>query len=187
MTGVQHDPDRALRAGYSALIEAAGRHATDCNQNRPDAAYGSLVEAAFWIATLDSLVSSDDGPRNQQKTAYRSARAADRDGQVVFGILWARNRLYHQMPFAISHDGRSFFDPPEDGDGTGILYISAGTLWLPATDLDARSRPRGDAPGSRKAYEDEVANRPTNYTLDCAIRWFATTAAAGFLPSLTSP
>lgn len=182
MTDAQHDPDRALRAGFAALVESAGRHATDCNQNRPDAAYGSLVEAAFWIATLDSLVSSEDGPRNQQRAAYRLARASDRDGRVVFGILWARNRLYHQMPFAISHDGRSFFDPP----GDGIFYISAGTLWLPAAEMHAPSKPRGDAPGSRQTYEDEVANRPTNYTLDCAIRWFETAAAAGFFPALVN-
>lgn len=158
-------------AALVALDAAVKRHDQARHNSDPSAAYGSLVECTWWVASLDEHLRDEPG--------YQRLRDADENGKYVTAMIWARDRHYHQLPFSIDHDNEPFL-PHADRSG---FYISHGFEWRKSEDLwrkDAR-----DPKNWRGNFDLLIAGRKTSEAPHRCRDWFASIAGDphNFLPA----
>jgi hypothetical protein len=170
------DDELVLRAALRSLEAALSRHQSDRmraeqSQNVEDlgAAFGSLVECTFWIATLDLWLLEQHGP------TYTQARDAHQAGGYVRAMVWARDRHYHQLPFSTEQDKTPFFTK----DPNAMFYISPGLVWRSADALAARThdeRARRLQSRFREDYERHAAGQATDGPVSLAAQFFRSLA-----------
>lgn len=78
--------------GEKGLQGALERFAAAQAANSLSGQWIALVEALAWTAALDEW-----HHRHLKGRGYRAKRDADRDGKVIRGLYWARNRGLHQL------------------------------------------------------------------------------------------
>lgn len=152
------DDLHALALALRGLRAANERHHSAHQDQDLPRAYASLFEGVMWIAALDERLCTLHGGD------YKRAREQDPYGQVVLGIVWARDRHAHQLPVSINVDSTPFF-----GSGRGIIALSSGIRWRQAHEL-----PPAD-PGmerGRTHYETHVAGRASFKPTSLSERWF---------------
>jgi len=161
-------------AALVALGAAVSRHDRARLDLDPGAAYGSLVECTWWVASLDEHLRDEPG--------YQKLREGDANGRFVTAMIWARDRHYHQLPFSIDHDDRPFIP----AGGGPPFYISHGFEWRKSEDLwkdGAR-----EVPAWRKAFDGLIAGKKTSEAPHRCLRWFESIAGDpyNYLPSSVS-
>lgn len=158
------DGSFVTRSALGALDAALERHLDDRRRawdTREDAelaaAFGSLVECTFWVATLDEWLYTTHG------AGYTAARDSHEYGGDVLAMLWARDRHYHQLPFSTERDERGFFDHGIPG---ALFYITPGLVWRSAEALEERgSQSRREW---RAAYVERAEGQGTAQPVDRA-------------------
>ena len=123
----------------------------------PDRANIALAEALYWLAVIE------DDEKSPDRSTYYAQRLASQDGQVVAGLIFARNFITHQLLLPMSREtllggwGTSMFgigviddwrwksladlgNPIEREHKTHLLYESFVAGQDPATPLDAAAR-----------------------------------------------
>jgi hypothetical protein len=152
---------RALSLALCALRAASSRHRYAHEQRDLPVGYASLVESAMWITALDERLWKLHGQ------PYKDARNSDQHGQVVLGIVWARDRHTHQLPVTVAEDHTPFF-----GTGRGIVALSKGIYWRPAAEIPPPDPGHPRPPEWKIAYETHVAGRSSWKPISMCERWF---------------
>lgn len=160
------------RSALVALGGAVRRHDQARGASDPVAAYASLVEVTWWVASLDEHLKDADG--------YQKLRDSDENGKYVTAMIWARDRHYHQLPFSIDHDNKPFI--PKTGGPP--FNISHGFEWRKSEDLWAEGAI--DRPTWRKSFDALIAGKKTSEAPHRCLRWFESIAGEPhrYLPAI---
>lgn len=127
-------------------------------QEDEDAALKAVAEAIAWACALDEYFKQSD-------RAYEACRDDDRNGELMRGVRYARNRALHQFAAVV-----------EITDGAALPMVFEAPLWefswRPAARLPPPTPGRDNAV-QRAIYEDKLAGVPVRFTLDALQVWFA--------------
>ncbi len=155
---------RALRLALDRLRPHVGSIA------QPDAAFGPLGEALFWLCALDQLLTDVDG------SSYEDLRTADPDGRLVPGLRFARNRVAHGVAVA----SVSEVNPENAVLGLGVLGrmrlgTPANLTWrrlevIPPPPENLRR------PAQEASYQQHLAGNAVFETVEDAAIWLCSTA-----------
>jgi hypothetical protein len=135
-----------------------------------DEGVAAAGEAVFWLSVLD------EAERHRLRDSYVSTRAADQNGQVVIGLLWARNALAHGATVVSEGSNHSEVTATRGPDGDSrVEHVSSrrALRWRRVGDIAVRDRGRA----LRPSYERHVAGRWVKETLDEGQEWFRHVAA----------
>ena len=117
-----------------------------------------LVEALWWSVSADEEFDKADESR------YRGRRNSDRDGQVMQGIRYVRNRCGHQRAVVVERQGGLTvpFTVP--------IKIIVKCHWRPVDRLPPADNARFEA--GREEYASMMAGQEVRTTLEHVANWF---------------
>ena len=137
---------------------------------RPNAAFGPLGEALFWLCSLDQLLIDVHG------SSYEDVRDKDPDGRLVPGLRFARNRVAHGVEVA----SVSEINPENAVLGLGILgQMRLGTpanLTWSRFDAIPLPPPKLRRPAQEASYQEHLAGKAVFETVEDGVQWLRSTA-----------
>jgi hypothetical protein len=136
-------------------FEAARERVVDAGVN-PDTSFVPLTEACWWAVCIH------EGLRLHGADAYDKGWREHEGGQVVRGLVYARNMLGHARVTTVERGGGMTFPM------TFPLAFTNELRWLPADALPEPERPQ---PDNRRACVDFVAGKEVTGTLLLASAW----------------
>jgi hypothetical protein len=166
-------PIDELQLARTAFVAAHGRFQSDHGSTNLAAWYASLGEALWWIFALDEhycRLGAND---------YKELRDRDEDGQVVFGLRLARNRVGHRMALMLQ-------DPRVEADVL-LPQISLEQLrWRRYEDLPLVGK-RWESTSQEAAYRRHLEGQAARYSLRRANHFFVRRASELDSTFMSSP
>jgi hypothetical protein len=165
---VTTDPQFRLAAALEGFEEAQIRFRDDARERaQPEKLFVPLCEALWWTASVDDgLMELSDSSHNYYATPadYQNARDADPNGQIMLGVIYARNRCGHQRAIATT------VRLPTPGSPIPMV-LGAVFTWLPASQLPPPD-PAHPNTALRQVYDTRLAGQPVEASIGAVKRWF---------------
>lgn len=152
--------DIALEGFHTAMLRAqeAIANAAETPPGEADRALLiAIMEPLWWASSVDEEF------RKQYGTAYTSARDADRNGRLIKGITYARNRGGHQRAIAVVHEGSTW---PMRFPTTWGVFLR----WRRAEEIPPADHPHHD--NGKDTYRQHLEGERVDTTLDRVMAWF---------------
>lgn len=131
-------------------------------------AFAAVAEATWWVAALDErIVTALGGRSSPEAQTYQAARERSDSGRYVTPLLWARDRISHQLPFHIRNDDTPFLGHPR-----AIVYISPGLVWRPSEELTSLGRGHHKRDRWRPAYDALLVDESIKTAPTRCSHWF---------------
>jgi hypothetical protein len=165
---VTNDPQFRLAAALAGF-EAARIRFRDAARERaqPQDLFVPLCEALWWtVSADDGLTELSDGTHNYYAAPgdYQNARDADPNGQIMLGLIYARNRYGHQRAIATT------VRLPTPGSPIPMVLGPVFT-WLPSAQLPP-ANPAHPNTALRKVYDTRMAGQSVEASIGSVQRWF---------------
>lgn len=135
-------PNAPLHLAFSALEDALER--LDAAGEDYARTYAAVGEVLWWAVAVDE-------PMEDYRPGYEALRAEDKDGRLLPGLRWARNRVSHQRAILFRQESQG----------------PAGLVWVRVEDV-----PPGRTERGRDIYKEQLAGEPIIDTIGQVRRWF---------------
>lgn len=165
---VTNDPHFRLAAALAGF-EGARIRFRDAARERaqPQDLFVPLCEALWWTVSVDDgFTELSDGTHNYyaSPSEYQNARDADPNGQIMLGLIYARNRCGHQRAIATT------VRLPTPGSPIPMVLGPVFT-WRPTSQLPPPD-PAHPNTALRQVYDTRLAGQSVEASIGSVQRWF---------------